>query len=148
MIIRNKRDILNPNYTINEHPDNTELENWLSWLHIAKYNVKSNMINLEYELDQLELELKLLRTNIFLSLDSEDYPTIKAKKSIIENRIDVIELKDKITNKTYEIESLNKINNRYINRDCMVNKLANMRAYTSNFEENIEWTVRQNRRRK
>jgi hypothetical protein len=146
MIIRNKKDILNPNYNIHEHPDNMELENWLSWLHIAKYEVIRDIGELELELDKLKYDLELLRKKIFLSLDSKDYPTIKAKKMVAEGRDDVSELKKDIFKKKCELEALNKRKNRYIGRDCIVNKMASVRADTSISEE-IEWNVRQSRRR-
>ena len=146
MIPRREEDVLNINKTITNHADNTELEIWLSWMHYPIYSAMVEIANISKELETLELEKIILKRKIYKSLKREDYSSIKAMNMVIEGRGEVISLKTEIYKKKCDLTVANIKLNKYKNRNRTINSMAINRANTSNYQENIDWTVRSQRR--
>jgi len=142
MIPINEKDVLNFKNTINKHPDNTELDVWLSWIHYPIQLSLEEMAEKERDVDNLEFELSTLESTIFLSLKKEDYATKRAMKAVVSGREDVKSLKRQIEKSKYELKISEMKNGKYKNRNRTVHMLSSNRSKTSNFQENIDWTVR------
>jgi len=141
MIPKNEKDILNFRNTISKHPDDTELDIWLSWMHYPIYISNIKVINCKKKLSELESKLSYLESNIFLSLNRKDYSTIKAMKTVVKGREEVKNLKREIESAKYDLKVSEIELSRYKGRNMTVHLLAKHRSQTSNYQENIDWRV-------
>ena len=145
MIPKNDKDILNFRNTISKHPDDIELDIWLSRMHYPIYISSMKIAEYKKKLSELEFKLSCLESDIFLSLKREDYPTLKAMKMVVKGREEVKNLKREIESAKYDLAISEMELSKYKGRNITIHILAANRANTSNYQENIDWTVRQRR---
>lgn len=142
LIPLNEKDVLDFRNTISRYPDDNELNIWLSWMHYPIYITAKEIAENKKKLLELEFKLSCLESNIFLSLNKEDYPSLKTRKTVVKGRDDVIKLKKEIETCEHELTISEIKFSKYKKRNITIQILAANRANTSNYQENIDFIVR------
>jgi hypothetical protein len=146
MIPKRKEDVLNVRNTITNYADNTELEIWLSWMHYPIYISMIEIADISKKLKLLELDILILKRKIFKSLKREDYSSIRAMNTVVNVREDVISLKREKFKLECDLTTAKIKLDKFNSRNNVINKRVAVRSNTSDYQENINWTVRNKRR--